>query len=112
MCEVALFLLLFQFQNPRAPNPPVNRPDSIEEAAGFFWADEQKRPAFADAARQEAAYEQREFARRFNGLMNALFDFSASYNSAHVINAKKVKAVRKALRDLEKSDWFRPSKQD
>jgi hypothetical protein len=104
MFEVALFLFLVQFQDPLASYPPANRSDPIEQAARFFWADEQESSAFADAARREAAYEQREFARRFNGLMNALFDFAASYNSARVINAKKAKAVRKALRDLEKSD--------
>jgi hypothetical protein len=112
MFEVAQFLFLFQFQYPLAAYLPVTRSDSIEQAARFFWADEQGSSAFADAARREAPNEHREFARRFNGLMNALFDFAASYNSAQVINAKKAKVIRKALRDLEKSDWFRPSKQD
>jgi hypothetical protein len=51
----------------------------------------------ADLRRQESDYEEREFARRFNGLMNALADFASSYNAGHVINAKKAKAVRKAL---------------
>jgi hypothetical protein len=112
MFQITLVLFLFQFQDTQAPYPPVNRSDSIEQAARFFWADEQESSAFADAARREAAYEQREFARRFNGLMKALLDFAASYDSAQVINAKKAKLVRKALRDLEKSDWFRSGKED
>jgi hypothetical protein len=41
-----------------------------------------------------------------------LFDFASGYNAGHVIGAKKAKAVRKALRELEKSDWFRPAKED
>jgi len=36
----------------------------------------------ADPRRQEGMYEEREFARRFNGLMNALADFASSYTLA------------------------------
>ena len=39
-------------------------------------------------------------------------NFASSYNAGHVINAKKAKAVRKALRELENSDRFRPAKGD
>jgi hypothetical protein len=38
--------------------------------------------------------------------MAALSDFSSSYNSSHTVNVKKVKAVEKAWRELEKSSWF------
>jgi hypothetical protein len=44
--------------------------------------------------------------RRFNGLATALSDFAHTYNSRGVIDVKKVKAIRKALRELQKSDWF------
>lgn len=62
-----------------------------------------------DPSNREAADEQLEFTRRFNNLVRALRDFSNSYNVGHVINAKQAKAVRKALRDLEKSEWFHSS---
>jgi hypothetical protein len=65
-----------------------------------------------DPPTQTGDYERHEFARKFNGLLNALVDFASSYNAGHVINAKKAKAVRKALRELENSDWFRPAKGD
>ena len=51
--------------------------------------------------------QEQDFARQFNGLIFALRDFSATYNSGQVIDVKKVKAVRKAWLELEKSGWFR-----
>ena len=62
-----------------------------------------------DQSNREAADEELEFTKRFNSLVRALRDFSNSYNVGHVINAKQAKAVRKALRDLEKSEWFHSS---
>jgi hypothetical protein len=53
------------------------------------------------------AYEEKEFARRINHLASALNDFSLTYNTGHVIDVKKVRAVRKAWVELEKSGWFR-----
>ena len=61
---------------------------------------------------QEAAYEEREFTRRFNGLMYALREFSETYNAGHAINVKRVKAIQKAWHELEKSDWFKAQKPD
>jgi hypothetical protein len=54
----------------------------------------------------QAAYEELEFAKRFNSLVRALREFSVTYNGGHVVDAKKAKAIRKAIHDLEKSDWF------
>ncbi len=59
--------------------------------------------------RSEAVLEEHEFVRRFNNLFSALRNFASNYN-VHVIDAKKAKAVRKALRELEKSEWFNPRK--
>jgi hypothetical protein len=56
--------------------------------------------------------EEHEFVRRFNNLFSALLNFASNYNSGHVIDAKRAKAVRKAQRDLEKSEWFNPRKAD
>jgi hypothetical protein len=58
---------------------------------------------------QEAAYEEREFAKRFNRLVQALRNFSDTYNTG-VINVKHAKAVRKAWQQLEKSGWFKAQK--
>ena len=113
MFEVALFLYLVQVPDPGPPYPLVNRrSEKVEQSSRRFWTDAEESSGSADPRRQEGAYERFEFARRFNGLMSALFDFASSYNAGHVINAKKAKAVRKALRELEKSDWFRPVKGD
>jgi hypothetical protein len=60
---------------------------------------------------RQAQYEQQDFSRRFNGLANAITDFSNTYNSRGVIDVKKVKAIQKAWRELEKSDWFNPKRE-
>ena len=56
--------------------------------------------------------EEQEFIARFNNLMKALRDFVSAYKPGQVIDVKKAKAVRKAMRGLEKSGWFRPQKED
>jgi hypothetical protein len=56
-----------------------------------------------------AAYEEYEFVQRLNRLSRALRDFAAAYRSGEV-DLNKVKAVRKAMQELQKSDWFRPQK--
>ena len=61
------------------------------------WCAEEVRPKGID-------FEQQDFLRRFNGLATALSDFAHTYNSRGVVDVKKVKAIRKALRELEKSD--------
>ena len=60
----------------------------------------------------ESLYEEHQFAQRFNKLVLALQRFSETYNSGHVIDVKRVKAVKKAWHDLEKSDWFKPDNTD
>jgi hypothetical protein len=67
-------------------------------------------PDFPDEAQgDEAAYAEHEFVRHLNGLLQVLNDFSATYKAGFV-DVKKVKAVRKALHDLEKSEWFKPQR--
>jgi hypothetical protein len=56
-----------------------------------------------------AAYGEYEFIQRLTGLSRALRDFAAAYKNGQV-DLKKVKAVRKAMQELEKSEWFRPQK--
>jgi hypothetical protein len=113
MLEVVLLLYLTQAQYSGASYPSSSRrAQQMEQPTSRFRVDAEESSGSPDPRRQEVAYEQREFAKRFNGLLTTLFDFASSYNAGHVIDAKKAKAVRKALRELEKSDWFRPVKGD
>ena len=111
-----IFLSLFLTVGAANPQPPRPRPyPQIEQPAPApefesFDARIQLEPE--DALRQQAKYEENEFVKRLNNLLSALRDFSSNYNSAHVINVKKVKEVRKALHELEKSAWFKSYKAD
>jgi hypothetical protein len=58
-----------------------------------------------------AAYQERDFIQRLNGLSKALSAFTETYKGGE-IDLKKVKALRKALHELEKSSWFRPQKEE
>jgi hypothetical protein len=62
--------------------------------------------------KQQAAYEELEFAKRFNNLVRAMREFSVTYKGGHVIDVKRAKAIRKAIHDLEKSDWFHAETSD
>jgi hypothetical protein len=64
--------------------------------------------ATGQAEKREAAYEERQFVDKFNHLLDVLQVFAKQYNEGHTLDLKKVKAVKKAWRELEKSDkWFR-----
>jgi hypothetical protein len=56
-----------------------------------------------------AASEERDFILRLNGLSKALTAFVETYKSGRV-DLKEVKALQKAMHELEKSEWFRPQK--
>ncbi len=58
-----------------------------------------------------AADQEREFIQRLNGLSRALGAFTETYKGGE-IDLKKVKALRKAMHELEKSPWFRPQKEE
>jgi hypothetical protein len=55
----------------------------------------------------QAAYQERELTQRYNELARALNGFVAAYKAGQ-IDVKKARAVRKALHDLEKLEWFKP----
>jgi hypothetical protein len=109
-----IFLSLFLTVGVANPQPPRPRPyPPIEQSASEFESfDARIQLEPEDALRQQAKYEEDEFVKRLNNLLSALRDFSSNYNSAHVINVKKVKEVRKALHELEKSAWFKSYKAD
>jgi hypothetical protein len=92
LTTTALYFCLFQAGGGGAPGagPPTGACE---------WCAEEVRP-------KEIDFEQQEFLRRFNGLARALSDFAHAYNSQGVVDVKKVKAIRNALREIEKSDWF------
>jgi hypothetical protein len=52
-------------------------------------------------------YEELRFSKRFNSLVRALQDFAETYNAGEVIDAKRAKKVRKAMRQLRSLDWFK-----
>lgn len=78
--------------------------------------DLQRMSAFAsrvDAAQaqHEAAWQQRDFEERFNRLIDTMKDFADCYNRDRAIDVKKAEAVRRAWRELERSEgWFRSKK--
>ena len=62
-----------------------------------------------EADRRAIAYEEQQFVNKFNNLMKRLLDFAGQYNAGHTVDAKRIKEVKKAWRDLEKTDaWFKP----
>jgi hypothetical protein len=62
-----------------------------------------------ESPQDAAAYEDRELIQRLNALAKALNAFGATYKNGQV-DLNEVKAVRKALHELERSEFFRPQK--
>ena len=89
-----LFLLLFQAGIAHPISPPQV----------------QKSQKFLEESPQDAsAFEERELVRRLNALAKALNAFATTYENGQV-DLNEVKAVRKALHELERSELFRPQK--
>jgi len=106
-------LLTVGAANPQSPKPRSYPPiDQSASQSEFESIEARIQLEPEDALRQQAKYEEEEFVKRLNTLLSALRDFSLNYNNAHVINVKKVKEVRKALHELEKSAWFKSYKAD
>jgi hypothetical protein len=106
---LCLVLSVMQSSGQQAPKPTIVNLQPGAQGSGLIMSADGTGPLIP---RSEAPFEtpkeqEQEFARQFNSLMVALREFSATYNSGHVIDVKKVKAVRKAWVELEKSGWFR-----
>jgi hypothetical protein len=103
MTTAILFMLAFQAgagpSTSAAQQPRFPADASFAIAPGFVTDQQEENPAF----------EEREFMQRVNGLSKALNDFAVTYKKGEV-DLKKVKAVRKAMHELEKSEWFKPQK--
>jgi hypothetical protein len=89
-----LTLLLFQAGTAHPISPP-----QVQKSQNFL----------EESPRDAAAYEERELVRRLNALARALNAFAATYQNGQV-DLNEVKAVRKALQELERSELFRPPK--
>ena len=64
---------------------------------------------FLEISPPDEGYEERELVRRMDALVKALNAFAATYKNGQV-DLNEVKAVRKALHELERSGLFRPEK--
>jgi hypothetical protein len=95
----ALITYLFQASSAVPPPPDVPPFDCLSYI-------EDNLAAMVSQPRPEQIEEQ-EFVFRFNKLVTALREFSRSYNSRGTIDVKQVRAVQKAIRQFEKSAWFR-----
>lgn len=72
----------------------------------FKWAVNHAGRATANqAVHREAVYEEQQFVNKFNHLLDTLREFADQYNR-HAVDVKKVKALKKAWRDLERSDGW------
>jgi hypothetical protein len=61
-----------------------------------------------EAARRSTALEQRRFEESFNRLTESIVEFAEQYNHHRTIDVKKVRAMKKAWHELEKSEpWFK-----
>ena len=112
---IAILASLLSFAWAAYPQSPSGQPDPrLEKSISEVVTHGEDTPSddLGRVLKNAAALEEHEFVRRFNGLIDALFSFADTYNSGHVVDARKAKAVRKALRDLEKSEWFNPRKAD
>ena len=113
MTSTLLTLLLMQapYTNPHMPKgyemvpapPPHTLSDPLERQADDHAAEE--------VASKEQTARQRQFAYSFNRLLDTLRSFATAYNADHTVDVKKVRAIKKAWRDLEASDpWFKLDK--
>jgi hypothetical protein len=104
MNTAVVFLLAFQVGT-GYPTPLVRSPGPQEDVGSSVLL------GITTEAQEDvpAIFEEREFMERLKGLSKALADFAATYKSGKV-NLRKVKAVLKAMHELEKCEWFRPPK--
>ena len=82
-------------------------PDRMERDLLAWQTQRSADSATNQAVTREAKYEEQQFVNKFNNLLTTLHEFANEYNH-HVVDLKKLKALKKAWRDLEKTDaWFR-----
>jgi hypothetical protein len=87
----AIILCLLLFQN---AGDTVKRENQLREVATVLSNPQTEYAPASDQA----------FIEKFNALIDRLMDFSDSYKTRNAIDVKKAAAVRKAWRELEKSE--------
>jgi hypothetical protein len=106
-----LFFCLLQTVAVANPQSPAHQSYSqLDQAESELESSVARMQLEREALRQQAKYEEDEFVKRVNNLLSVLRDLSSTYNGGHVVNVKRIKEMRKALHDLEKSAWFRSYK--
>lgn len=104
----SLVLLLCLLQAPQGNAIPTQFQERVRELRAMSIVVRPGEIANLRAERQKSDYQEQEFIGRFNRLVETLVDFAEQYNTGRTIDAKKVKALKKAWRDLEKNDpWFK-----
>ena len=85
----------------------VSTQDRLERDV-FDWQVRQSGQTTADRVeKREALYEEQQFVSKFNHLLDTLQEFANEYNQ-HKLDLKKIKALKKAWHDLEKTDgWMK-----
>jgi hypothetical protein len=102
MLPTALFVLLC-FQVLRGP--PLSRPNL---PIGMTAVPAAPTP---EIDQRVAAYRHSLFVKSYNRLLETLADFARRYNRDRAIDVKRLRELKKAWRDLEKSEaWLRPEK--
>jgi hypothetical protein len=97
-----LVLVLFQAGTAHPISPPHVLKSQTNASATVV-------PDFLEESPRDEDYEERALVRRLNALAKALNVFAATYQNGQV-DLNEVKAVRKALHELERSELFRPQK--
>ena len=110
--QFALMFVLCFFQPERGlPNQAIN--DRVEQALMSKQMEQKSDPvatrlAEQERKRREAAIDERQFIDRFNRFVRTIADFSTHYNTNHTVDLKGIKELKKAWRNLEKSNaWFK-----
>ena len=115
-----LITLLLQIQDPQPPSETRSQTEQSDPAARDRWVSEilfrqmeqakqrSLKTMHEQQAEREAAFEEYMFVTRFNHLVGSLRKFIDGYNAGKV-DAKSVKAVQKAWREIEKDGWFKPT---
>ncbi len=104
MHAALLFLMLLQSPSGDPEAAPMSR---LEHELALSQLGSPNTVSSQEAERRAAAYQELQFVEKFNKLATALTDFGHEYNRKRVIDARKIKAIKKAWRELEKTDlWF------
>jgi hypothetical protein len=106
-----VFLLLFSGEASHSQGDPRTRRNPNEEHWETVFDGQISQTAdaaaMAEAQGKDTACHERDFQQKYNRLIHSLLGFGTSYNNGHVTDVKKIKAVREAWKELEKTDWFK-----